>query len=65
MAGGGGGGGGGWGVGGGGGGGGGGNAVEMLYSVNLLEPYFVNTCRYISICNGMYQLFSYECLQSN
>ena len=55
---------------GGGGGGGGGGALSkcsktLYFKKNLLETYFVKTCRYISICNGMYQGFSYECLQSN
>ena len=31
---------------------------------NLFGAYFVQTCRQISIYNGMYQGFSYDCVPS-
>ena len=46
----------------------GGNDVKMLknnFYKNLLGTYFVQTCRWISIYNGMYQGFSYECVPIN
>ena len=49
--------------------GGGGGAMskcsKTIYYKNLSGTYFVQTCRQISIYNGMYQGFSYEGVQSN
>ena len=44
------------------------NSVKMLkthYYKNILGTYFVQTCRQISIYNGMYQGSSYDCVPSH